>query len=73
MAIIDSFKPFGIKGLKAVHTEVHYLPPIPYEEYANLSSAAIAHMLQERIADHMESVLGYSVRPTAEAEKNTVQ
>jgi 1-acyl-sn-glycerol-3-phosphate acyltransferase len=61
VAIIDSFKPFGSKGLKAVHTEVHYLPPIPYEEYSHMTPAAIAHMLQERIADHMESVLGYPV------------
>ena len=62
VAIIDSFKPFGIKGLKPVHTQVHYLPPIPYEEYAHMTPAAIAALLQERIAAHMESVLGYSVQ-----------
>ncbi len=61
VAIIDSYKPFGIKGLSAVHTQVHYLPPIPYEEYASLPPAAIAKLLQERIATHMESVLGYPV------------
>jgi 1-acyl-sn-glycerol-3-phosphate acyltransferase len=71
VAIVDSFKPCGIKGLKAVHTEVHYLPPIPYEEYAHMPPAAIAHMLQERIADHMESVLGYSVRPVGNDETKT--
>ena len=71
VAIVDSFKPFGIKGLKAVHTEVHYLPPIPYEEYAHMTPAAIADMLQERIADHMESVLGYSVRPVGNDETKT--
>jgi 1-acyl-sn-glycerol-3-phosphate acyltransferase len=63
VAIIDSFKPFGTKGLKPVHTQVHYLSPIPYESYASMPPAAIVGMLQERIADHMESVLGYSVRP----------
>lgn len=73
VAIIDSFKPFGIKGLKAVHTEVHYLPPVPYEEYAHMTPAAVASLLQERIAAHMESVLGYSVRPTAETEKAAVR
>ena len=72
VAIIDSFKPFGIKGMAAVHTEVHYLPSIPYEEYAHMTPAAVASLLQERIAAHMESVLGYSVRPTAETEKTAV-
>ena len=61
VALIDSFKPFGIKGLKAVHTQVHFLPPIPHEEFADMGSAAVAHMLQTRIAAHMESVLGYPV------------
>lgn len=61
VALIDSYKPFGIKGLKAVHTQVHCLPPIPYEEFCDLHSAEIARMIQNRIAAHMESVLGYSV------------
>ena len=61
VALIDSFKPFGIKGLKAVHTQVHFLPPIPYEEYRDLPPAEISRMLQNRIAAQMESVLGYPV------------
>ena len=61
VALIDSFKPFGIKGLKAVHTQVHFLPPIPHEEFAQMTPAAISRMLQARIAAHMESVLGYPV------------
>jgi 1-acyl-sn-glycerol-3-phosphate acyltransferase len=61
VALVDSFKPFGIKGLKPVHTQVHFLPPIPYEEFAAMTPAAISRMLQERIAAHMESVLGYPV------------
>ncbi len=61
VALIDSYKPFGIKGLKPVHTQVHFLPPIPHEEFRDLPSAAISRMLQDRIAAHMESVLGYPV------------
>lgn len=61
VALIDSYKPFGIKGLKAVQTQVHFLPPIPYEAYRDLSSAALAQMLQDRIAAHMEIILGYPV------------
>jgi 1-acyl-sn-glycerol-3-phosphate acyltransferase len=61
VAIIDSFKPFGIKGLKPVYTQVHFLPPISYEEYGTMTPAAISRLLQARIAAHMESVLGYPV------------
>ena len=63
VALIDSYKPFGIKGLRAVHTQVHFLPPIPYEEFGHLTSVEISGILQKRIASHMESVLGYSVWP----------
>lgn len=62
VAIIDSYKPFGIKGLSAVRTQVHFLEPIPYEEYAHCSSAEVAETVQARIAERMEEVLGYSVR-----------
>ncbi len=61
VALIDSYKPFGIKGLKAVHTEVHFLPPIPYETFRDLRVAQIARLVQETIAAHMETVLGYPV------------
>jgi len=61
VAIIDSYKPFGSKGLKPVHTQVHYLPPIPHAAFAHLPTAEIARMVQARIAAHMESVLGESV------------
>ena len=61
VALIDSYKPFGIKGLKPVHTQVHFLPPIPHEEFSQMTPAAIARMLQSRIAAHMEAVLGYPV------------
>ncbi len=65
VALIDSFKPFGIKGLQPVHTQVHFLPPIPYDEYQDMTPAAISRMVQARIASHMESVLGMPVWETA--------
>jgi 1-acyl-sn-glycerol-3-phosphate acyltransferase len=73
VALIDSFKPFGIKGLKAVHTQVHFLPPIPYEEFSRLTSVEISHMLQTRIVARMESVLGYSVWQGGEDNAQSVE
>ncbi len=67
VALIDSFKPFGQKDMKPVHTEVHFLPPIPYEEYRHMRPAEVAELVQTRIAAHMESVLGYCV--AAQIEK----
>ncbi len=61
VALIDSFKPFGSKGLSPVHTQVHFLPPIPYEEFRELKPAAISRLLQERIATYMEGILGTPV------------
>lgn len=63
VALIDSYKAFGSKGLGRVHTQVHILPPIPYEEYAAIPRPQLAQTVQDRIAAHMESVLGYSVLP----------
>ncbi len=67
VALIDSFKPFGQKDLKPVHTQVHFLPPIPYEEFRDLRPAEVAALVQGRIAAHMESVLGESVWTPAPA------
>ena len=72
VALIDSYKPFGIKGLSAVHTQVHFLPPILEEDYATLSTHELARMVQERIAEKMEQLLGYSVwTETAQADSST--
>jgi 1-acyl-sn-glycerol-3-phosphate acyltransferase len=71
VALIDSYKPFGIKGLSAVHTQVHFLPPIPYEEYAHCSAAEVTGTVQAKIAEKMEEVLGYSVW-SEEKERQTV-
>ncbi len=61
VALIDSFKPFGSKGLAPVETEVHFLPPILPDAYAGLRPVQIAELVQSRIAAHMETRLGYPV------------
>ena len=49
VALIDSYKPFGINSLKPVTTKTVYLPPIEYEEYRDLKAPEIANMVKERI------------------------
>lgn len=57
-ALIDSYKVLDQKGCKPVQVQLHFLDPIPYEEYKDMKTAEIAKMVQERIAEKIqESVL----------------
>ena len=49
VAIIDSYKVFSINSLRKITTQVHFLPPILYEEYAGMSTAEIAELVKCRI------------------------
>lgn len=68
VALIDSFKPFGEPGLRPVHTQVHFLPSIPYEEFSHMRPRELCDLVQERIAAHMEQVLGKPVWPPQSAD-----
>lgn len=50
VAIIDSYKPFGLNSLRKVRTQVHFLEPIFFEEYQGMSTKEIAELVKERIA-----------------------
>lgn len=49
VAIINSWKAFESRGLGAVETQVHFLPPLYYEEYEKMSTTEIAATVQSRI------------------------
>ncbi len=50
VALIDCFKVLDQKGSKPVTVQIHYLPPIPYEEYQALNTTELAALVKERIA-----------------------
>lgn len=54
VAILDSYKPFGLNSLKKVTTTVVYLPPISYEEYEGMKAVELCAMVRQRIADEIE-------------------
>lgn len=54
VAFIDSFKVLDQKGSDPVSVQMHYLAPIPYEEYANLKTVELAALVKERIAKAIE-------------------
>lgn len=61
VAIIDSYKPFGINSLRKVTTQVHFLPPIFFEEYAGMTTSQIAELVKERISEEIEARLSHRV------------
>lgn len=48
-ALIDSYKVLDQKGSRPVSVQLHYLQPIPYDEYQNLKPAELAALVRERI------------------------
>ena len=57
VAFIDSFKVLDQKGSKPVAVQMHYLKPIPYEEYGHLKSVDVAELVKSRIAAAIEEKL----------------
>ena len=51
IALVDCFKVLDQKGSKPVSVQIHYLKPIPYEEYAGLKPAQVAELVKSRIQE----------------------
>ncbi len=51
VALIDSYKPFELNSLKRVTTQVHFLKPISYDEYKELTTEEIACIVREQIVN----------------------
>ena len=51
MAFIDSFRVLDEKGSAPVTVQLHYLKPIPYEEYKDLKTTEVAALVRSRIQD----------------------
>ncbi|MCM1056626.1 MAG: 1-acyl-sn-glycerol-3-phosphate acyltransferase [Firmicutes bacterium] len=53
VALIDSYKPFGMNSLKKVRTQVHFLKPLFYEEYKGMTTLRIAELVKSRIGEEV--------------------
>ena len=51
VAIVDSFKPLDENSTKPVTVQVHYMKPLYYEDYKDMKSMEIAHLVQKMIQD----------------------
>ncbi len=53
VALIDSYKPFGVPSLKKVKTQVHFIEPIMYEEYKDMNTIEISELVKSRIRERI--------------------
>jgi len=51
VALINCFKPLDYAGTDPVTVQVHYLKPIPYEEYRGMNTRDLAALVRRRIVE----------------------
>lgn len=49
VALVDCYKVFDEKGCKPVSMQIHYLKPIPYEEYKDMKTTELAKLVHDKI------------------------
>jgi len=54
VAFVDSFKVLDQKGCKPVTVQIHYLEPIPYEEYQDMNTVELAALVKARIQEVLD-------------------
>ncbi len=69
VALIDSYRSMNTNKLFGhVTTEIHYLPAIPYEEYAALSRQELCDLVKEKIQSKINEVLNARAMKTENRE-----
>lgn len=66
VALIDSYKAFDTGSIKPQKVQVHFLEPIPYEEYQGMKTTEIAAMVKARIEAKIAEVEGTDAENTVE-------
>ena len=54
IALVDSFKVLDQKGSKPLTVQLHYLKPIPYEEFQHMKTNEIAELVKSRIQEVLD-------------------
>jgi 1-acyl-sn-glycerol-3-phosphate acyltransferase len=49
VALIDAYKGFDTNSIKPITVQIHFLPPMEYEEYKELKTTEIAEVVKNRI------------------------
>lgn len=57
VVFVDSFKVLDEKGSKPVAVQIHYLDPIPYEQYQGMNTTELAALVKSRIQEKLDQCL----------------
>lgn len=57
VALINAFQPFDTNSIKQAEVQIHYLRPIPYEEYKDMKTTQISEIVQKRIEEVISSAI----------------
>lgn len=57
VALVDCYKVLDQKGSKPLTVQLHYLKPIPYEEYKDMNTKELAALVRSRIEEKVQSCL----------------
>ncbi len=55
LCFIDCYKVLDQKGSKPVSVQMHYLKPIPYEEYKDMKTVEVAELVKSRIQECLDA------------------
>ena len=58
VVLVDTYKAFNSRQLTPVTAQVHFLPPIYYEEFKDLKTVQIAELVQMSIQQKLDDLLG---------------
>lgn len=56
VTLYDTYKVYGVNSLKRVSCEVHFLEPIPYEDYKDLDKSELASVVKARIQAKLDEL-----------------
>lgn len=57
VALINSFRPFDISSVKQETVQVHFLEPIMYEQYVEMKTPEIAHLVHDKIQNEINKFI----------------
>ena len=57
VVLVDTYKAFNSWQLSPVTAQVHFLPPIYYDEFKDMKTVQIAALVQERIQQKLNDIL----------------
>lgn len=57
VVLIDSYRVFEEWSIRKVTTQVHYLPPLTYEEYKGMATAEVSDIVHDRIGVYIDKIM----------------